>query len=231
MFAPPVLRLRTRPGCLNGANVTLDESVHLARYCDMRPPASHVWLELFDRVEDATVIVNARYRQLATDDPALAHNVFPSTPADLQAWHKSGQLHAVRTPDAIVGLLAVAPGRIGWIAGDEINEEVVAVNHHGHGYAALAQAAWAAQPARDQHQLLIGTIDRLNTSSRKTARAAGRRRVLDELFISLSVGDPAAVTGRHVGNLITLPPCSSNCVSTPSVCRRWPAAGALRSTS
>jgi hypothetical protein len=186
MFAAPVLRLRTRPGRLNGANATLDESIYLARCCDLRRPASHVWLEPFDRVEDAEAIVNTRYRQLATDDPALARNVFPSTAADLRVWHQSGQLHAVRTPHAIVGLLAVAPGRIRWIAGDEINEEIIAVEHHGHGYAALAQAAWAAQLARDQNQLLIGTIDRLNAPSRETAQAAGRRRVLDKVFVSLT---------------------------------------------
>jgi hypothetical protein len=185
MFAPPAIRLRTRPGRLNGANVTLDGSVYVARYCDLRPPASHVWLESFDRVEDAEAIMNARYRQLATDDPALARNVFPATATDLQVWHDSEQLRAVRTPDAIVGLLAVAPGQIGWIAGDEINEEIVAAEHNGHGYAALAQAAWAGQLACDQHKLLIGTIDRLNTSSRKTTQAAGRRRVLDKVFVSL----------------------------------------------
>jgi hypothetical protein len=151
----------------------------------MRPPASHVWLDPFDRVEDAAAIVNTRYQQLATDDPALARNVFPSTAADLQTWHDSGQLRAVLTGDTVVGLLAVVPGRIGWMAGDEINEEIIAVEHRGHGYASLAQAAWAARIARDQRQLLIGTIDRLNTSSRRTAQTAGRRRVLDAVFVSL----------------------------------------------
>jgi hypothetical protein len=185
MFVPPFLRLRTRPRRLDGANVTLDESVYLARYGEMRPAAAQVWLEPFEHVEDAEAIMSSRYRQLATDDPALARNVFPATTADLQLWHESGQLHAVRTPDAIVGLLAVAPGRVEWIAGDEVYEEVVVVEHHGHGYAALAQTAWAAQPERDQHQLLIGTIDRLNTSSRKTAQAAGRRRALDQVFVTL----------------------------------------------
>jgi hypothetical protein len=170
MFAPPALRLRTRPGHISGANVTLDGSIYLARYCDLRPPASQVWLEPFDRVEDAEAIMNARYRQLAADDPALARNVFPATAADLEVWHDSEQLRAVRTADTIVGLLAVVPGRIEWIAGDEVNEEIVAAEHNGHGYAALAQAAWAAQLAGDQHELLIGTIDRLNTSSRKPRR-------------------------------------------------------------
>ena len=185
MFAPPVLRLRARPDRLTGAHVILDESIYAARYCDMHRPASHVWLDPFDRVEDAEAIVSTRYQQLATDDPALARNVFPSTTADLLRWHNSGQLRAVRAGDTVVGLLAVVPGRIEWIAGDEINEEVIKVDHRGHGYASLAQTVWAAHVACDQRQLLIGTIDRLNTASRRTAQTAGRRRVLDAVFVSL----------------------------------------------
>lgn len=185
MFAPPFLRLRARPGRLIGANVVLDKSIYVARYSDMRPPASQVWLDLFDRVEDAEAIVNECYQRLAIDDPALARNVFPSTATDLRTWHHSGRLRAVRTGDTVVGLLAVVPGRIGWIAGDEINEEAIAVEHRGHGYASLAQAAWAVHIGCDQRRLLIGTIDRLNTSSRRTAQTAGRRRVLDTVFVSL----------------------------------------------
>jgi hypothetical protein len=188
MFAPPALRLQARPGRLGGANVTLDESVYVARYRDMRPPVSHVWLEPFDRVEDAEEIMTARYRAMAVNDPALARNVFPAAAAELAQWHDAGQLRAIRTTDAVVGLLAVARGRIGWIAGDEINEEVIAVEHRGHGYAAHAQASWAAHVANDRSEFLIGTIDRLNAASRRTADAAGRRRVLDAVFVSLQAG-------------------------------------------
>jgi hypothetical protein len=45
-------------------------------------------------------------------------------------------------------------------------------------------------PAAEARQLLIGTIDRLNTSWRKTAQAAGRRRVLDAVFVSLGHFNP-----------------------------------------
>jgi len=151
----------------------------------MRRPSSHVWLESFDQVEDAELMVHTRYQRLAGDDPALACNVFAATDDDLRVWHTAGQLHAVRTREAVVGLLAVAPGRIGWIGGNEINEEIIAVEHRGHGYAALAQAAWATHIAHDHSQLLIGTIDRLNTASRKTAQTAGRPPVLDAVFVSL----------------------------------------------
>lgn len=185
MFAPLALRLRGLPGRFSGPHVVLDETIHVARRRDMRPPSSHVWLEPFDRVEDAELMVHTRYQRLADDDPALARNVFPAPDDDLRLWHTAGQLHAVRTREAVVGLFAVAPGRIYWIDGYEINEEIIAVEHQGHGYAALAQAAWAAQIAGDHGQLLIGTIDRLNTASRKTAEAAGRPRVLDAVFVSL----------------------------------------------
>lgn len=90
MFAPPVLRLRTRPGRLTGPNVVLDESVYVARCADMRPPAAHVWLEPFDRVEDAEAVVAGRYQQVATDDPALARNVLPAAAEDIRVWHDAG---------------------------------------------------------------------------------------------------------------------------------------------
>jgi hypothetical protein len=86
---------------------------------------------------------------------------------------------------ATVGLLAIAPGRIGWIEGDEVNEEVVEAVYAGHSYAAVAQSAWALHVARDPQTLLLGTIDQLNIASRKTAERAGRRRMLDDIFISL----------------------------------------------
>jgi hypothetical protein len=190
MFTPPALRLRTQPGRLDGANVVIDDSIYVARYSDMRPPAPHVSLEPFDRVEDAETIVRTRYQRLAIDDPALACNVFPAASDELRMWHTSGQLRALRTHDAVVGLLAVAPGRIAWIDGDEINEEVITVEHCGHEYAALPQAAGAVHIARDRSQLLIGTIDRLNTSSRKTAHAAGRRRAFDTALVSLGTVSP-----------------------------------------
>ncbi len=115
----------------------------------------------------------------------LARNVAPAAPDDLRLWHAAGQLRAVRAHDATVGLLAIAPGALEWIEGDEVKEEAVEAAHNGQGYAASAQAAWAAGVASDPERLLVGTIDRLNVASRKTAERAGRDRVLDEVFVSL----------------------------------------------
>ncbi len=182
LFAPRFLRVRVSPGRLTGAGVVLDESVYAAPYCEMVAPRPTVRLAPFNRVAAAEAIVTERYRRL---DPGLARNITAATAAELVEWHSHGRLRAVHTPEGIVGLLAVVPGRIDWMDGDVINEEVISVEHRGHGYAAAAQAAWAAEPCRDRRRLLIGTIDRLNTASRKTAEAAGRRRVLDGVFISL----------------------------------------------
>lgn len=182
MFAPLCLRVRTAPGRLGGAGVVLDESVYVSTYREMTSPSPNVWLAPFDSADTAMAIVADRYRQL---DSALAHNISAATATELDDWHIQDQLRAIRTTVGIVGLLAVVPGVIDWIDGDVINEEVVTVEHGGHGYAAAGQAAWAADPGRDPDVLLIGTIDRLNLASRKTAAAAGRRRVLDAYFVSL----------------------------------------------
>ena len=56
------------PGRLTGANVVLDASIYAARCRDVRPPASHVWLEPFGQVEAAEAMVRARYQRLNVSD-------------------------------------------------------------------------------------------------------------------------------------------------------------------
>jgi RimJ/RimL family protein N-acetyltransferase len=185
MFDPRYLRIRARPGRFAGPKVLLDNSIHVGRCRDMRPPDDRVSLTPFDDADEAIAIVARRYEWMAADEPELARNVSPEAPEDLRRWHGAGLLSAIRAGDVTVGLLAIAPGRIGWIEGDEIQEEVVEAAHRGHGYAVLAQAAWARR-ASDPDRLLVGTIDRLNVASRKTAERAGRPRVLDDVFVSLA---------------------------------------------
>jgi hypothetical protein len=185
-FSPRYLRLRTAPGLLTGrSGVILDETIHLARYRDMAPADGRVVLERFEDPEDAIALVDARYAAVAAADPTLANNLSIATPEDLRHWHCNDHLRAVRRHNTTIGALAVAPGAIGWIAGEEINEEVIADAHTGHHYAVSAQSAWAHCVATDTGQLLIGTIDRHNHASRATAQRAGRPRVLDDIFVAL----------------------------------------------
>jgi hypothetical protein len=185
-FNVTYLRLRTKPRLwADRPDVILDQTIHVARYRDMAPADDRVTLHPFDDPEDAIALVNARYATLAATDHTLANNLSIATPEDLRHWHHSDQLRAIRRCDNTIGVLAIAPGAIGWITGEVINEEVISEAHVGHRYAASAQTAWARYTATDTNQLLIGTIDRHNHTSRATAERAGRPRVLDDIFIAL----------------------------------------------
>ncbi|MGU3650208.1 hypothetical protein [Mycolicibacterium sp. A43C] len=182
-FAPKALRLRTLPGTLDGPDIVVDQTVHLARCKDLGVPDPQVQLVPFDRAEDAISLVQTRYRTL---NPLLAQNVSAADAEDMRAWHAAGQLYAITAADATVGVFAVRTGGIYWIAGAEIHEEVVDVDHAGHHYASHAQRRWAADVTTDHDVHLIGTIDGLNIASRRTAEEAGRPRVLDLVFVGLT---------------------------------------------
>lgn len=187
-FAARFARLRARPGSVCGPRVLLDTGVHLARYRDMPVPDGRVSLAPFEDADDAVAVIRRRYERLAVDDPDLARNVSPADPDDVREWHTAGHLQAIMLRDrafGAIGVFAVVPGRVGWIDADEINEEVVDTEHAGHGYAASAQRAWASRPANDGDRMLVGTVDRLNEVSRRTAERAGRPRVLEDVFLLL----------------------------------------------
>lgn len=185
MFYPPRMRLRIKPGRLQGDDIVLDQSIHVGRYDKMQAPDGRVHLDVPHDVDEAIEMVATRYNNLSDTQPELANNISPAAPDDLRRWHAHGQLRAIRTGDITVGILAIAPGSIGWITGDEIQEEIIAAPHNGHGYAASAQRSWAAHVATDPTGFLIGTIDLHNYASRTSAVRAGRRRVLDDVLISL----------------------------------------------
>jgi hypothetical protein len=164
--------------------ILIDMSVHAARYKDMLAPDGRVGLAAFKTADDAINLVQERYRDIAEHQPELAQNISAADAKDIRAWYDAGQVRAITACNKTVGLLAIAPGAIEWLDGDEINEEVIATPHIRNGYAAEAQKVWAAE-AKNQNCLLLGTIDRLNPASRKTAEAVGRKSVLNYVFINL----------------------------------------------
>ena len=139
-----------------------------------------------ENVDEVIAMVITRHEHLAHDHPELANNISPADTEDLRQWHAHDQLRVICTGDTTVGILAIAPGSIGWLTGDEINEEVIATPHTGHGYAASAQSAWAAHVATDPERFLIGTIDRHNLASRVSATRAGRRHLFEDVFVTLN---------------------------------------------
>lgn len=186
MFAPLDMRLRVEPGAVDHPSARTDVTIHAARYRDMMSPDGRVQMTAFADIEEAIEIVQDRYALIKIHAPDLARNISPADPEDLRAWHEADQLRAIVSETAIVGLLGIAPGSVAWIEGDEVNEEVVVAAHGGQGYAASGQAAWAATIAQDRNRVLVGTIDRLNPASRRSAKRAGRPAVLEEIFLSLA---------------------------------------------
>ncbi len=188
-FEPLHLRTLIAHGATLPPDAYVDVSIHLARYGEMAPPDGRVRLTAFETASEAIAMTEARYRDLAQADPALARNISPASPDEFHAWHATGQIKAIRARigriEATVGLLAIAPGAVEWIEGDEVNEEVVARAYRGHGFAASAQRAWAAHADINPDRLLVGTIDRLNVASRRTAFKAGRDAVLNYALLPL----------------------------------------------
>ena len=159
----------------------------MARCADMHcPDNSPVRLAPFKTADAAIKLVENRYRDVESQNPALGRNLSAADPDEMRAWYDKGQVHAIAAQDRTVGCLAVAPGAIEWIEGYEIKEEVITTTHTGNGYADAAQAVWAADcPAPDR--LVIGTIDGRNIASRRTAERAGRKPVLAYVFLKLPV--------------------------------------------
>lgn len=185
-FDAPLLRLQTRPGAVSGPGAVLDQTIHVARVDRMTPPDGRIELGDFDDVEEALSLIEKRYRDLEASDAQLAADIAVPDIGDIREWVATGELQAIRAAGSTVGAMAVSAGEIGWIAGDEIQEEVIDAAHANRGYAASAQALWAHRSAADDPgALLIGTIARRNHASRRTAEKSGRPAVLEYVFVQI----------------------------------------------
>lgn len=178
-------RLHDLPGVRPLPGTVVDDTVFAAPCARLTAPDGRVGLTAFGDAEEAVDLVTARYAALAEQDPQLARNLRAADPDDVRRWHRDNTVHAITVDDTPVGALAVAPGEVLWIDGYEIQEEVILTTHRGRHLAASAQAAWGRLPGVDPRRLLVGTIDRLNTASRRTAARAGRSAVLESVFIPL----------------------------------------------
>lgn len=188
MFAPQFVRLTVAAGNLPTKDSILDVSIHAARYCEMVQPSSEI--ELIDHVDMQLIerLVADRYEEVVHTQPELAKNISAMDMETLGDCHANGDLFGARFPenDQLIGMVAVKENAIGWIAGDVVQEEVVAAAHAGKGIATQMQCALARMRAAEMpDQLMLGTIDRHNHASRKSAERAGRPEVLRRVFLPL----------------------------------------------
>lgn len=188
MFAPQFVRLTVAAQTLPTKDSLLDVSIHAARYCEMVQPSGEI--ELIHQVDMQLIerLVADRYEEVGRTQPELAKNISAMHMETLSDCHANGDLFGARLleNDQLVGMIAVRQDAIGWIAGDVVQEEVVAAAHAGKGIATQMQCALARMRAAEMpDQLMLGTIDRHNHASRKSAERAGRPEVLRRVFLPL----------------------------------------------
>lgn len=164
-FAPTSARLHTPPGAHPTGAGVLDQTVYAARCADIAPPDHRVTLDPFADVDTAVRVVAERYAR----SPTRIRNWRIISPPPIPMTYAAGMPPGNCTPSRPPATPSAC-----WLW------------YTGHRFAASAQAEWAHRSGVDPDRLLVGTIDRLNTASHHTARRAGRRPVIDAVFISLT---------------------------------------------
>jgi len=189
VFAPQSMRLTVKAHTLPTPDAVLDVSIHAAHYDQMNEPAGQLCLQKEIELPVLKKFVDMRYDALVDQQTALSRNISAASNEELQGCYDQQNLYVARLHAEVdlIGMIAVGERAIGWIDGEQVIEEVVDVTRSGRGYAAQMQMEMAALRKQDHPKcLLIGTIDRFNYASRKSAERAGRPEVLRRVFVPLS---------------------------------------------
>ncbi|MGJ8528964.1 hypothetical protein [Maritalea sp.] len=188
IFAPQFLRLVVAKDQLPTPDAVLDLSIHGARYQDMKVGENPVELVHEEDAKAIYEVVRTRYAALELENREMARNISVAERSELQSCAAQDGLFSARLigEDVTIGVIAVRQAGIDWIEGDEVVEEVTAIGSGGNGYAVHMQQALAELRSVNQpNRLLIGTIERHNHSSRKSATRAGRPEILRKVFVPL----------------------------------------------
>lgn len=134
--------------------------------------------------QQALEFVSRMYEQHLRLNPKLAGRLEAATLDQLQGCSEHAALAWWCVDGEIAGLIAAMPdsgfGIDGWV----VMEEVVDPKFSGRGSAALAQRELAGRIfAKDQDAVLFGTIDFVNTASRRSAARAGRKEIAGWWFV------------------------------------------------
>ncbi|MFI4853736.1 MAG: hypothetical protein ACIAQF_02005 [Phycisphaerales bacterium JB065] len=134
--------------------------------------------------QPALEFVSRMYEQHLRLNPKLVGRVEAATQDQLQGCSEHGVLAWWCVDDDIAGLIAASPDSGFGIEGWVVMEEVVDPKFSGRGSAALAQREVAGRIfAKDQDAVLFGTIDFVNTASRRSAARAGRKEIAGWWFV------------------------------------------------
>ncbi|MCZ4273902.1 hypothetical protein [Maritalea porphyrae] len=188
VFAPQFVRLTAPAHEMPTADAVLDCSIHGAQYAQMAEATEQVSLSQDADVCALKEMIDVRYERVKRDHPQLRRNTNGADLDDLTSCHENGDLYVahVAHQSEPIGMFCIRDSAIGWLQGDEVVEEVIVSSASGHGYAAHMQMSLATLRAKQTpERLMIGTIDRYNHASRKSAERAGRPEIMRRVFLPL----------------------------------------------
>lgn len=188
VFSPQFLRLTVAANTMTTPEAFLDVSIHAERYGEMKRRNLEINLTQDVKMREVEALIVERYGEVQRTQPDLAKNISAMDMETLKTCHEQGNLFGAHIDASkhLVGVIAVKEDAIGWLPGEVVQEEVVAAVHAGHGYAMQMQCAFANQrAAATPDRLMLGTIDRHNHASRRSAVRAGRPEILRRVFVPL----------------------------------------------
>ena len=195
-FHPRRLRLLVPIDTTLPDDAETDLTVHAAAYQTMADSGASTTDETavsvvpLDDLDVAVGMTEQRYAEVQRYDPDLAAAITPASRDELADCQAERGLFAIRHRETCVGLLAIRSDNVEWLAGDVVVEEVIDSAYAGKGLAAAAQRS-LARSISGRHAigragaLLLGTINRRNIASRKTAERAGRPAIMRYAFLDL----------------------------------------------
>lgn len=188
VFSPQFVRLSAPAHELPTSDAVLDVSIHGAPYTKMAPPTADIVLSQDVQLDVLNQMVIARYERVKQDHQQLGRNISAAGLDSLTKCHENDDLYVARLSKGTdpIGMICVRDGAIGWLQGDEVVEEVIVAKASGRGHATKMQTGLAAIRAqKTPEKLLIGTIDKHNHASRKSAERAGRPEIMRRVFLPL----------------------------------------------
>ena len=184
VFEPRALRV-LRVGEPAAEGVRLDQSVHAARAGDFADGDVEAGVALigWDEPEAAAELVGETYAAMGE---AFCEAVVPATAEGLRDCAADGTLCRIEVGGEVAGVWATEPGKVEFLPGQIVVEEVLVERFRGRGLARSVQRLGARLlPAE---AVLLGTIDRINEASRKTATRAGRPEVMRFSLVECRAG-------------------------------------------
>jgi hypothetical protein len=187
-FHPSAIRVLTMDPP-DATEVRRDQTVHVGMPLQMTAQERSPRLRLIDCKEASEAFASAKdwYAELREENEALADEVPQSEIEDLRDCQQTGALCWVTVDGQRMGIVGIASGRIAWLSGMVVNEEILARRVRGQGLGRFIQREVAVRLVeKGQNSMpIIGTIQHLNEASRRTAIRARRPTMMQYSFLPL----------------------------------------------